>query len=181
MTFIRSKITKKLLNYFFLNQDSRFYINEIAKIIEEDPKNVHKKLIELKEKGLLIDEFQGNQHYFFINKKYPLLKEYKNIVLKEVGFEKTLKEELTKLKEIDSAYIFGSYTSDKLSLESDIDLLVIGNFDTLEFQKRLLKIQRLSGREINSIELTKEEFEKRIKEKDSFLKNIFSKKHIKIL
>ncbi|TRZ83205.1 hypothetical protein D4R86_00990, partial [bacterium] len=70
MTFIRSKITKKLLNYFFLNQDSRFYVNEIAKIIEEESKNVHKKLIELKEKGLLADEFEGNQRYFFINKKY---------------------------------------------------------------------------------------------------------------
>jgi len=181
MVFIRSKITKKLLNYFFLNEDSKFYINEIAKIINEDPKNVHKKLLELKEQGLLSDEFQGNQRYFFINKKHPLLKEYKNIILKETGFEKILKEKLIKIKGIDSVYVFGSYATNKLSPESDIDLLAIGDFDTLEFQKQLLKIQRLSGREINSIELTKQEFEKRIKEKDSFLENIFSKKHIKIL
>ena len=86
---IRSKITKKLLNYFFLNEDERFYINEIAKIIKEDPKNVHTKLIELKEQGILDDEFQGNQRYFFINKNYPLLKEYRNIVLKKSGLRKS--------------------------------------------------------------------------------------------
>ncbi len=178
---IRSKITKKLLNYFFLNEDERFYINEIAKIIKEDPKNVHTKLIELKEQGILDDEFQGNQRYFFINKNYPLLKEYRNIVLKKIGFEKILKERLEKIKGIDSIYIFGSYADNKLSPESDIDLLIIGDFDTLELQKHLLEIQRLSGREINSVELAKKEFDKKMKEKDFFLGNIFSKKYIKII
>jgi predicted nucleotidyltransferase len=181
MLSLRSKITQKILNLFFLNEKERFYVNELAKLIKEDPSNVYKKLIEFKKEGILSDEFQGKERYFFLNRKYPFLREYKKIILKGLGFERILKEKLKKLKGVDSVYIFGSYAEDKLSLESDIDLLIIGDFDILKLQKAILETQRLTGREINSIELTKKEFEKRIKGKDSFLKDIFSEKYIKIL
>jgi len=57
----------------------------------------------------------------------------------------------------------------------------VGDFDTLKVQKVILEIQKLTGREINSIELTKKEFAKRKKKKDELLADIFSKKYIKIL
>lgn len=181
MISLRSKITQKILNLFFLNEKERFYINELAKLIKEDTANVHKKLLELKKEGLFSDEFSGKERFFFLNPKYPFLKEYKKIILKGFGFEKILKEKLSKLKGINSVYVFGSYAENKLSLESDIDVLIIGNADIIELQKSLVEIQRLTGREINSIELTKKEFERRKKEKDEFLTDIFSKKYIKIL
>jgi len=181
MISLRSKITQKILNLFFLNEKEKFYVNELAKLIKEDLSNVYKKLLELRKEGILSDEFSGKERYFFLNQKYPFLKEYKKIILKSLGFEKILKEKLKKLKGIDSVYIFGSYAKNKLSTESDIDLLIIGDFDTVKLQKILLEIQKLTGREINSIELTKKEFEKRKKEKDPFLKDVFSKKYIKIL
>ncbi len=181
MISLRSKIAQKILNLFFLNEKEKFYVNELAEKIKADPANVHKKLLELKEEGILSDEFSGKERYFFLDQKYPFLKEYKKIILKGLGFEKSLKEKLSKLKGIESIYIFGSYAQNKLSLESDIDVLIIGDADTIELQKSLVEIQKLTGREINSIELTKEEFEKRTKKKDPFLIDIFSKKHLKIL
>jgi len=181
MISLRSKITQKILNLLFLNENESFYVNELAKLLKEDPSNIYKKLIQLKDEGILTDEFRGKERYFFLNKKYPFLKEYKKIILKGLGFEKILKEKLKNLKRIESVYIFGSYVKSRLSLESDIDLLIIGDFETLKLQKILLEVQRLTGREINSVELTKKEFEKRKKEKDPFLRDIFSKKYIKIL
>ncbi len=178
---LRSKVTKKVLNLFFLNEKERFYINELAGKIKEDPANVHKKLLELKKEGILSDEFSGKERYFFLNPKYPFLKEYKKIVLKGLGFERILKEKLKKIKGIESVYIFGSYAKNRLSLESDIDILIVGDFDTLKVQKVILEIQKLTGREINSIELTKKEFAKREKEKDELIADIFSQKYIKIL
>lgn len=181
MISLRSKITQKIFNLFFLNQEEKFYVNELAKKIKEIPMNVYRKLIELKKEGILADEFRGKERYFFLNTKYPFLKEYKKIILKGLGFEKILKDKLKKIKGIESVYIFGSYAKDKLSAESDIDVLIIGNFDGLKLQKTILEIQKSTGREINSIELTKGEFEKRLRKKDPFLKDIFSEKHIKIL
>ena len=91
MLSLRSKIAQKILTLFFLNEKEKFYINELAKLIKEDPANVYKKLIEFKKEGLLSDEFQGKERYFFLNKRYPFLKEYKKIILKGLGFEKVLK------------------------------------------------------------------------------------------
>ena len=83
MISLRSKITKKVLNLFFLNEKEKFYINELAGKIKEDPANVHKKLLELKKEGILSDEFSGKERYFFLNKKFPFLKEYKKIILQK--------------------------------------------------------------------------------------------------
>ena len=92
-----------------------------------------------------------------------------------------MREKLKQIKGIKGAYLFGSYAKNKLSDQSDIDLLVIGDFDTIILQKKILEIQKNIGREINSIELSNNEFNKRMKDKDSFLQDIFSKKHVKII
>lgn len=181
MISLRSKITQKILNFLFLNEKERFYVNELAKIINEDPSNVYKKLIDLKGEGIISDDREGVERYFFINNDYKFLKEYKNILLKKIGFEKILKEKLKEIFGVSSAYIFGSYARDKMSPESDIDLLVVGDFKTIDLQKALLQIQKLSGREINSIELLNKEFDKKMEEKDELLIDIFSKEHIKII
>lgn len=178
---LRSKTTQKLLNLFFLNEKERFYVNELAGKIKEYPANVHKTLIALKTEGILADEFMGKERYFFLNSRYPFLKEYKKIILKGVGFEKILKEELKKIKGLEAVYLFGSYAKNRLSAESDIDILIIGRADMIKLQRGLLKIQKITGREINSIELTKEEFNQKKKKRDAFLADIFAKKHIKIL
>lgn len=181
MISLRSKITQKILNLLILNENERFYVNELAKIIKEYPANVHKKLVELKKEGIVADDFQGMERYFYINKKYKFIKEYKNIILKGIGFEEILREKLKQVKGIESAYVFGSYAKNKMSDESDIDILVVGSFKTAELQRVFLVVQKLCGREINSIELLNNDFEERMKKKDEFLIDIFSKKYIKII
>jgi DNA-binding transcriptional ArsR family regulator len=97
MISLRSKVAQKILNLFFLNENEKFYVNELAEKIKADPANVHKKLLELKKEGMLSDEFSGKERYFFLNQKYPFLKEYKKIILKSLGFEKSLRKSKTKL------------------------------------------------------------------------------------
>jgi len=181
MISLRSKTAQKILTVFFLNEKERFYVNELAKMVNEDPSNVHKKLVQLKNEGVILDEFQGKERFFFLNKKYLFLKEYKKIILKEAGFENLLRESLKQIRGIKKAYLFGSYAKNKLSKQSDIDLLVIGEFDTIILQRKILEIQKNIGREINPIEMSVKEFDKRMMARDQFLQNIFSEKHIKIV
>lgn len=142
--------------------------------------NVYRKLKELKETGLLSDEFQGNQHYFFINHQNPLLKEYKRIILKDIGFEKTLSEKLKEIEGFKEAYLFGSYAKGQLSSTSDIDLLAIGDFNTVDLQKVIVDIQKTIHKEINCIELSPKEFQEKMKNRDPFLLDIMTKKYIRI-
>lgn len=91
MLNIRSRIENKILNYFFLNEDSKVYINELARIIESDPKNAYRILVRLEKGGMLTSEFKGKERYFYLNKKNSTYKEYKNIFLKTAGIEATLR------------------------------------------------------------------------------------------
>ena len=46
MISLRSKVAIKLLDYYFLNPEAQAYINELARILELDPKNTETKLKE---------------------------------------------------------------------------------------------------------------------------------------
>lgn len=181
MISLKSKIAIKILNYFLLNPEKKRYINELALLLSEDPKNVYRKLQDLEKEGILKSEFLGKQRYFYLNKNYPLLNEYKAIFFKKSGFEQKLKGALKKIKGINEAYLFGSYAKNKMDNNSDLDLLVIGSHSLIDVQKLIIKFQKEIGREINVINLSNEEFKKKKKNNNPFIKNIFSNKIIKLV
>ncbi|MBU4512715.1 nucleotidyltransferase domain-containing protein, partial [Patescibacteria group bacterium] len=173
--------TKKLLGYFFLNPDARLYVNEIARKLSLDRGNLIKKLREAEKEGIFNSEFRGNQKYYSLNKKYPLYKEIQQLFLKTQGIERELKDGLSKIKDIKEAYLFGSYVKNKMDANSDIDILIVGEDDTMTTKKILNQIQKDFGREINAVEMTEKEFNKRRKNKDTFIADVFKNKFIKII
>lgn len=181
MISLKSNVTKKILNYFFINPNAKHYINEFARMLHLDPKNVDTKLKELEKEGLLKSEFWGKERYFYLSKKYPLLKEYRQIVLKTVGVERRLKKLLHEIPGVKQAYLFGSYAKDTMDVSSDIDLLVIGSHSSISLHKSINKMQLEIDREINVINLTEKEFKEKKKTSDPFIKTVFSEKNIKLL
>lgn len=157
----RSKITIKVLRYFLLNLERRRYVNELADLLEIDLGNLFRKLKELEAEGILVSEMQGNQRYFGLNKKYPLLHELKHFFRAKYGIEEILKQKLSKLKGLREAYIFGSFAKDSLQQESDIDLLLIGSHSTLEAKKLIFPLAKEIQREINIVDFSSAEFKKR--------------------
>lgn len=181
MISFKSKITIKLLDYFFLNIGARRYINELARLLELDPKNLDRKLKELEKAGLFQSETRGKERYFFINRKYPLLNQYRQIFLKTHGIEKKLKEVMAGTAGVKEAYIFGSYAINKMDPASDIDLLVVGDHSSLGLQRSIAALQKATGREINVVNLSPREMAAKRKSKDSLLSNIFKSKVVKLL
>lgn len=176
---LRSKVTIKILNYFFLNPDAERYVNDLADSLESDPKNVHRKLSELEQEGLLKSEFRGKERYFSINNNYPLLEPYRQIFLKTSGIEQRLKQILAKIMGIKAAYLFGSYAQNRMDASSDIDILIVGTHSPLEVQKRLTPLQTEIGREINVVNMDPKEFGQ--KKRENFLRNIFDNEPIQLL
>ena len=181
MISLRSKVAIKLLDYYFLNPDSQYYINELARILELDPKNTETKLKEFEKEGLFKSEFRGKQRYFFLAKDNPVLEHYRQIFLKTYGIEKRLKDMLSNIKGLKEAYIFGSYASNKMDSSSDIDILAIGTHSVLELQRVIAKLQKDTGREFNVTNLSLNEFEAKKKNKDPFINSVFKTKIIRLV
>ncbi|MBI1869717.1 MAG: nucleotidyltransferase domain-containing protein [Chlamydiae bacterium] len=175
MISLRSKITQAVLGYLMMHENAELYVNEMARRLLLDDGNLSKKLKELQREGILNSQLKGKERYYSLNASYPLLNEYKRIILKTVGFEYVLKEVLEKIRGLEHAYLFGSYAQNKMDSASDIDLLVIGNHSTIELQKKMAEVQKSMDREINVISVSELEYEKKQK-KDPLFRSIKEKK-----
>ena len=181
MISLRSKVAIKLLDYYFLNPEAQAYINELARILELDPKNTETKLKEFEKEGLLKSEFRGKQRYFFLAKDNPVLEHYRQIFLKTHGIEKRLKDMISNIKGLKEAYIFGLYATNKMDSSSDIDILAIGSHSVLELQRVIAKVHKDTGREFNVTNLSSKEFEAKKKNKDPFINSVFRTKTIRLV
>jgi len=181
MISLNSKITQTVLGYLLLHDNESLYTGEIVRQFKLDKRNTVKKLRELEEVGLLVSTRKGKEVYYSLNKEYPLLSEIKKIVLKTWGIEHQLRSSLQEIEGIREAYIFGSYAKNKMDTSSDIDVLVVGEVDSIELSKKITAIQKNINREINLINITPKELVKKKKVRDPFIEKVFRSKRIKLI
>jgi predicted nucleotidyltransferase len=178
MIWMNSKARRRLLAYYFTNPQSSHYARELARLLDVDPSNLARELAQMERDGLFAAETRGRQKYFRLNRNYPLYSEIRGIVMKTVGVEPQLKQALRGVEGIERALLYGSFAKAQQEAASDIDLLVIGAPNPGELETRVRRLERLLGREINYTMLTRAEFDRRRKQKDPFLEDVFGGRYI---
>lgn len=176
--FITSKTKRKLLKLFILHPEKSFYIRELERLTGEPVAAVRRELGYLEEAGFLKSRKEGNLKYFKVNKDFPIYPELKKIIYSTIGFGDYLKKKLHGFDSIDLAFIYGSVARNDENIQSDIDLLAVGSADHNNFHKTVSDIEKETGREINYTLMTKQEFEDRLKKKDTFLTRIVREEKI---
>lgn len=154
----RSKITQRVLGFLMLHEEAELYVNEMARRLEVDAGNLIRKLRELEAEGILKSRERGRERYYSLNAAYPLLQEYKRIILKTVGVEHLLRQAVRKIRGIQTACLFGSYAQDRMDASSDIDLLLVGTHDTVGAQREIARVKRSVDRQINVISMSPKEY-----------------------
>jgi len=175
---INTKLRRKLLAYFFTHAEQNFYVRELAAIINEDPGNLSRELRRFEKSGLFISTVRGRLRIFALSKKYPLYKQLKEIVFKTVGVEAGLKECVSEFPGISRAFLYGSYAADKERADSDIDVVVVGEFNRAKFLSRIRKLEQSLDREINFTAYTDTEFNAQKNNKGGFLSQVLAGKVI---
>lgn len=173
-----SRTRSKILSLFFSHPDEEFYVREIARRIEENFNSVRRELNKLKKLGILLSRRKGNQRYFQINNKLPIYEELKMIFIKTDGIANELKQILEKDKNIELAFIYGSWAEGKERLLSDIDLFIVGKVDENGIIEGLNTLEKKLSREINYVIFSEDEVKRRLKRKDPFIKNVFESPRI---
>lgn len=180
LLYSKSKLAVKILDYFFLNPQDKRYVNELARLLASDPMNVYRKLKEFEKLGLLQSEFRGRERYFFLNRKSPLLKHYRQIFMKTQGLEKRLAAIMERIPGLNEAYIYGSFARGKMDSSSDIDILAVGDHSVMELQRPVSRLQREIGRDVNIVNMSLAEFHEKQGKGNAFLKQVFHNPVIKI-
>ncbi len=170
----KSEVRKKIILLLVYNPGKDYYLREIARLAGVSAGNAKQELLKIKKSGFLTEEKRGNSVYFKIDTENPLFGEFKNIVDKTIGIRKILEDELGEIKNIDFAFLFGSYVKGGFSTDSDIDLYVIGDIEEDKIYKAVKKAEEKIHREINYHLAPKEEFREKI-EKSFFHKEVLEK------
>jgi len=85
---------------------------------------------------------------------------------------------LEKFKDIDRAFIYGSFAKGEEREDSDIDLLIIGEVNEDKLIEEIGKLERKLQREINYAIYEKEDFKKKKEEGNPFILDILKEKKI---
>lgn len=170
----------EILALFFKHPGKEYYFREIAKILNKKPSHYQKYLNNLVEDRILLDQRRGNMRFFKLNKDHPIYNEIKSIISKTLGIENELKKTIDKINNLDYAFVFGSLAKGTENINSDIDLLLIGDIDQNSLISEISALETKIAKEINYHIYSRQEIIKKIKDTDSFIANVFESAIIKL-
>jgi predicted nucleotidyltransferase len=169
-----SRVRIRLLTIFLLHPDEQYHIRAIASEVNAQYSAVWKELKNLEDAGLLQSEKTAGRKLFRLNPQFPIISELRNILLKTVSAGDLVRNALYGMEGVEQAFIFGSFAEGELDAESDLDLMVIGDVDVGQVAAMVDEIERMLSREVNYILFTREEWDSRLADGDSFASNVRS-------
>jgi predicted DNA-binding protein YlxM (UPF0122 family) len=153
---ISSKTRIKLLVRFFFNPNTRSYLRELAKEFDVSTNSVREELNQLTKTELLTSQKSGRQVFYKANQKHPLFPDLKSMVGKVMGIDQVIDGIVTRLGDLEKAYLLDDYAEGKDT--GIIDLLLVGDIDQYHLNDLSRKTERYIKRKIRSLVLSRDEF-----------------------
>ncbi len=169
LSIFKSRIRRDLLALFFGASSRRYYLRELERLLGYSAGSIRRELLKFTKDQIFRTKRVGNLVYYSLNTDHPLYQELKSLVNKTVGIEGSLKREISPLKGVEIAFIYGSYASGEDTAESDIDLMIIGDPDVSVVNRKLSRLENQIKRDINVSIHTLKEYRRRKKEKRGFI------------
>ncbi len=153
---ISSKTRISLLGRFFFNPGTKAYLRELSKELQVSTNAVREELNQLTKTKLLTSEKDGRNVYYTANSDHPLFPELRSMVSKVMGLDQVVESILTRLGDLEKAYLIDDYAEGKDT--GIIDLVLVGNIDQYHLNDLSRKTERYIKRKIRPLTLTSEEF-----------------------
>jgi len=154
---IASKTRINLLIRFFFNPKTRSYLRELAKEFNVSTNSVREELNQLTKTKLLKSQKNGRQILYMANQEHPLFPDLKSMVSKVMGIDQVIDSIVTRLGDLERAYLLDDYAEGKDT--GIIDLLLVGNIDQYHLNDLSRKTERYIKRKIRSLVLSREEYD----------------------
>lgn len=179
-----SKSRAKILEKFFLEyaseNDEPCHMRGLSREIDEQINSVKRELENLEALGILKSYTENKKKYFSLNKRFPLLEEFKSVFLKTYNPLDAISNYLTNKEGLDLAVVNSSLSERLYSTTNNIvDVFLIWNIDKEEFNNNLAKI--FFNRKIKYAVISKEDFFNRIDYNDKLIFDILRQENNVIL
>jgi len=143
---------------------------KLARELDLAPNAVWIELQRLERLGMLeAGENLGRAKPYYLNERFPLLPGLRSIVSYATGIVAALRDRLGRDEDIEVAFIFGSVAAGDDRPDSDVDLLVVGDISGARLSQLVREAEQATGREVNQVQYSAQEFASRLHEGGSFL------------
>ncbi len=167
-----SEARVRVLSLFLTHPDRDFYGREVGRLTGLLPRAVHRELERLTSIGILHREQRGNRVYVRVNRTNPIVPELRAIFLKTVAIGDQIRSALADVEGVVLAFVYGSVAANTDTMESDVDLLIVGRTTLSAITPLLSGLERSLGREINASVYSVGEIVRRAKEQDPFIATV---------
>ena len=178
-----TKVQQRVLAVLFGNHERSFYANELIALAGSGSGAVQRELAQLEAAALVTVKRVGNQKHYQANSASPIFPELRGLILKTSGLVDIVRACLAPLAaQIDGAFVFGSVAKNTDTAKSDIDLLVVTQHLTYaELFSALEPATTRLGRVVNPTVYSRNEFEKRVREGNAFVKRVMAQPRLWII
>ena len=146
-TLITSKTRVKLLLKIFLNSDTKSYLRNLESEFGESTNAIRLELNKFEKAGMLQSELEGNKKLYKANTSHPLYKDINNIVFKYVGLDWIVEHIVSKLGNLESVFLSGTFAKGIDSKQ--IELVILGKVDEDYLKELCEKIGKKINRKID--------------------------------
>jgi len=176
-----SEARVRVLSLMLTHPDSEFYLREISRMIGLPPHAVRQEMSRLRELGLVGADRRENRLYYRANPACPIFPELKALFLKTIALGDAIRKALEEIGGIDVAFIYGSVAANTESLESDVDLLLVGNVALSVLTPTLTRVEAELRRDVNVTILSAAELRDRAARQEPFIANVLAGPKIYLL
>jgi len=167
-----SRVRVRLIAHFLLHPDVHYYVRELSRQIDANYSAIWKELKNLEQVGLLFSEASMGRKIYRLNSSFLILPELQSIILKTVGAGDLIRQTLNDLDGIEAAFIYGSFAGGEPDMQSDLDLMIIGEMDLSDLSSSIAVLEEQIARPVNYIIYSQEEWKTKIDEGDPFILNV---------
>lgn len=155
----------KLMQHFLMQQDDEFYIRELTRTLHEQINSLRRELENLEKLGMLKSRERNRKKFYRVNPHFILLPELTAIVVKTNETHQDMVKELQKLGTVEFVMLSGVL----LGLESDVDLLLVGEIASEDLEQYLSQQYPTKAADMRVALMSKEDFLYRLTLRDKFL------------
>lgn len=170
---------RKVLALLLMSPQKWVHLRELARLTSASPGTLKKELDALLAAGLLRSQKMGNQTQFSANEAHPVFPELSALIRKTTGLHDVLASALQPLADLlEVAFVFGSMAKSTETSHSDVDVMLIGSVTFSQVVNALYDAQATLGREINPKVMTRLEWQSKLAEGNTFVKELMEKPKI---
>ncbi len=166
-----SRVRAAIVQTLFVASAKPIHVRELARRCDCSLSAVQRELIRLRSIGVVRETKDGNRVYFDANIESPIFSDLASLVRKTDGIAVHLSAALSG-SAVNVAFIFGSVAAKTESLNSDIDLMCIGQIGLRDVTARLAGLSQALGRDINYNVFSCLEWRDRLSRKDHFISTV---------